>query len=222
MRRLLTGYAVSFNRRRRRHGRLFQIRYKSILCQSDPYLLCGSIQRKLALRPKCLTRIETIYNNYNLIGDRKDDQMIREGKKLPEDVQDKVPEIIEAVEADPDVNALFAFGSLTTGTRKPLSDLDFGILLNNRLDKNQRFDKHIQLIGVFTDTFRTDDIDLIILNDAPNRMAFQILKTGKMLACKNAAALTGFRERLVKEYLDFKCMKDSFDAVFLEGIGYHG
>ena len=31
MRRLLTGYAVSFNHRHRRHGQLFQNRYKSIL-----------------------------------------------------------------------------------------------------------------------------------------------------------------------------------------------
>ena len=38
MRRLLTGYAVSFNRRHRRHGQLFQNRYKSILCQEDAYL----------------------------------------------------------------------------------------------------------------------------------------------------------------------------------------
>jgi REP element-mobilizing transposase RayT len=38
MRRLLTGYAVSFNRRYGRHGQLFQNRYKSILCQEDPYL----------------------------------------------------------------------------------------------------------------------------------------------------------------------------------------
>jgi len=30
MRRLLTGYAVRFNRRHRRHGHLFQNRYKSI------------------------------------------------------------------------------------------------------------------------------------------------------------------------------------------------
>ena len=37
MRRLLTGYAVSFNRRHRRHGQLFQNRYKSILCQEDAY-----------------------------------------------------------------------------------------------------------------------------------------------------------------------------------------
>ena len=38
MRRLLTGYAVYFNRRHRRHGHLFQNRYKSILCQEDAYL----------------------------------------------------------------------------------------------------------------------------------------------------------------------------------------
>jgi putative transposase len=39
MRRLLTGYAVSHNRRHRRSGHLFQNRYKSILCQEDAYLL---------------------------------------------------------------------------------------------------------------------------------------------------------------------------------------
>lgn len=38
MRRLLTGYAVSFNKRHRRHGQLFQNRYKSIICQEDAYL----------------------------------------------------------------------------------------------------------------------------------------------------------------------------------------
>jgi hypothetical protein len=38
MRRLLTGYAVGFNRRYRLHGQLFQNRYKSIICQEDAYL----------------------------------------------------------------------------------------------------------------------------------------------------------------------------------------
>jgi hypothetical protein len=38
MRRLLTGYAVTFNRRHKRHGQLFQNRYKSIICQEDIYL----------------------------------------------------------------------------------------------------------------------------------------------------------------------------------------
>jgi predicted nucleotidyltransferase len=148
--------------------------------------------------------------------------MIREGKKLPKDVRNKIPEIIKAVKADGAVFALYAFGSLAGDALKPLSDLDFGILLDDRLDKGQRFDKHIELIGVFSDIFRTDEIDLVIMNDISNRMAFQIIKTGKMLVCKNIGALTDYSERLIKNYLDFKFMRDAFDKVFLDRIGYHG
>ena len=49
MRRLLTGYAVKFNRRHKRYGKLFQNRYKSILCQEDPYLL--ELVRYIHLNP---------------------------------------------------------------------------------------------------------------------------------------------------------------------------
>jgi len=37
MRRLLTGYAITFNRRHKRAGHLFQNRYKSIVCEEDAY-----------------------------------------------------------------------------------------------------------------------------------------------------------------------------------------
>jgi hypothetical protein len=49
MRRLLTGYAVGFNRRHKRHGHLFQNRYKSIICQEDPYL--KELARYIHLNP---------------------------------------------------------------------------------------------------------------------------------------------------------------------------
>ncbi len=49
MRRLLTGYAVSFNKRHRRWGHLFQNRYKSILCQEEAYLL--ELTRYIHLNP---------------------------------------------------------------------------------------------------------------------------------------------------------------------------
>lgn len=39
MRRLLTSYAVYFNRKYKRSGHLFQNRYKSILCEEEPYFL---------------------------------------------------------------------------------------------------------------------------------------------------------------------------------------
>ena len=37
MRRLLTGYAINYNLRHKRHGHLFQNRYKSIICEEDSY-----------------------------------------------------------------------------------------------------------------------------------------------------------------------------------------
>ncbi len=49
MRRLLTGYVVSYNRRHKRHGQLFQNRYKSIICQEDAYLL--ELVRYIHLNP---------------------------------------------------------------------------------------------------------------------------------------------------------------------------
>lgn len=37
MRKLLTGYAIYYNKRHQRHGHLFQNRYKSIVCEEDAY-----------------------------------------------------------------------------------------------------------------------------------------------------------------------------------------
>ena len=49
MRRLLTGYAIYYNRRHDRQGHLFQNRYKSILCQENTYLL--ELVRYIHLNP---------------------------------------------------------------------------------------------------------------------------------------------------------------------------
>ena len=49
MGRLLTGYAITLNRRYKRHGQLFQNRYKSILCQEDPYFI--ELVRYIHLNP---------------------------------------------------------------------------------------------------------------------------------------------------------------------------
>jgi len=49
MRKILSGYAISFNRRHKRHGYLFQNRYTSILCQEEEYLL--ELVRYIHLNP---------------------------------------------------------------------------------------------------------------------------------------------------------------------------
>jgi hypothetical protein len=56
MRRVLEGYAVSFNRRYRRSGHLFQNRYKSVLVEEEPYLL--ELVRYIHLNPVRRQQVE--------------------------------------------------------------------------------------------------------------------------------------------------------------------
>jgi len=49
MRRLMTGYAVTFNLRHGRSGHLFQNRYKSLVCEEEEYLL--ALVRYIGLNP---------------------------------------------------------------------------------------------------------------------------------------------------------------------------
>lgn len=68
MRRLLTGYAVSFNKRHNRSGHLFQNRYKSILCEEEPYLL--ELVRYIHLNPLRAGLVKNLdeLDNYHLSG----------------------------------------------------------------------------------------------------------------------------------------------------------
>jgi hypothetical protein len=44
MRHFLTDYAVSYNFRHRRHGHVFENRYKSIVCDGDSYFTAMEIR----------------------------------------------------------------------------------------------------------------------------------------------------------------------------------
>jgi hypothetical protein len=76
MRRLLTGYAVYFNRRHRRHGQLFQNRYKSIICQEDAffkklvrYIHLNPLRAKVVADVKGLN--EYAYSGHSVLAGRK-------------------------------------------------------------------------------------------------------------------------------------------------------
>jgi REP element-mobilizing transposase RayT len=86
MRRLLTSYAVYFNLRHSRSGHLFQNRYKSIVCQSDPYLL--ELIRYIHLNPfrAGLVRGMNELDSYPWSGHA----VIMGNQKLPEQTMDEM------------------------------------------------------------------------------------------------------------------------------------
>lgn len=68
MRRLLAGYAAAYNRRHRRYGHLFQNRYKSIICEEDPYF--KELVRYIHLNPLRAGLVDTLgkLNRYKWCG----------------------------------------------------------------------------------------------------------------------------------------------------------
>lgn len=58
MRRFLTGYAISYNRRHDRQGHLFQNRYRSIVCEEDGYF--KELVRYIHLNPLRANLVDTL------------------------------------------------------------------------------------------------------------------------------------------------------------------
>jgi REP element-mobilizing transposase RayT len=72
MRRLLTGYAIFYNRRHQRWGHLFQNRYKSIICEEDAYFT--ELVRYIHLNPlrvRAVKSLEKLDRKFNLISEKK-------------------------------------------------------------------------------------------------------------------------------------------------------
>ena len=58
MRRFLSGYAISCNRRHLRYGHLFQNRHKSIICGEDSYFM--ELVRYIHLKPLRVAPVESL------------------------------------------------------------------------------------------------------------------------------------------------------------------
>jgi len=97
----MTGYAVTFNRRHRRAGHLFQNRYKSVVCEEDPYLL--ELIRYIHLNPLRAKLVEDLKaldkypwaGNSAILGRRKNPLILpitKDSNKVSDEVNSK-PEI---------------------------------------------------------------------------------------------------------------------------------
>jgi uncharacterized protein len=143
-------------------------------------------------------------------------------KKLPENILAKIPALTQECSEIEFIDAFFLFGSGARGKLKPLSDLDFAILLSADVSSSKFLEKQLESMTIIEDFLKTDEFDLVILNNAPVRFAHKILKTGKLLFCKNNEHLVSFIENNNIRYLDFKFYRKQYDAIFLECLGYNG
>lgn len=116
----------------------------------------------------------------------------------------------------------YLFGSQATGKTGPLSDMDIAIYFDERLGSNERFDLRLEVLGELTDMFKTDEIDLVVLNDAPPLLAHRIIKDGTLLFCGDDRLRVEHEVKVVMKYMDWKPYLDKYTEEVFGSDTTHG
>jgi len=109
--------------------------------------------------------------------------------------------IREVVERRPEVVVAYLFGSVARGTAGPLSDVDVAVLLRGEVDP---FEVRLALLAELAEALASDDVDLVVLNQAPISLAYRVLRDGRPLVSKDEGARVRHRVEVVDRYLDME------------------
>ena len=134
---------------------------------------------------------------------------------------DKKEKVREFLNKQKHVKLAYLFGSVAEGKEGKLSDVDIAVFLDESLSKKERFDLQLKLISGLTGILKTDRIDLIIMNDAPLLLKYNIIKHGKILK-DNIETRVKVESRILSDYLDMKYYIDRHTDLAIERIAKKG
>ena len=120
--------------------------------------------------------------------------------RLPQNIEENLPKAGAYLKSRPEVSFAYLFGSLAKGKPLPLSDVDIAVYLSESSDV---LEKKLEILGELIAILETDEIDLVILNEAPLALRMKILEYKKLIV-DNAPFLRHRYESLtMREYFDF-------------------
>jgi predicted nucleotidyltransferase len=133
----------------------------------------------------------------------------------------------EYLAAQLDLAAAYLFGSVAEGVNHPLSDVDIALLMDPRLSLEQRFARRLEIAGALQRYFQA--LDLVILNDAPPALQFQIIQKGQVLVDNDKEQRCLFQMGACNAYFDLKPYLDYYNLQMVTrikeaglGAGYSG
>ncbi len=112
------------------------------------------------------------------------------------------------------VKFAYLFGSLASGTAGPLSDLDLAVYLDGRLDF---FRCRLMLMESLAKLLKTENFDLVVLNDAPLVLQNEVIRHGVILKDDRPRRVM-FESRVVRDYLDTAHLRDVQRGYLVEQI----
>jgi predicted nucleotidyltransferase len=125
--------------------------------------------------------------------------------------------VAQAVADIPEIQLVYLFGSQVTGNIGPLSDYDFGVLLDSPAAWPQLRAELGRRLAQALDMRR---IDLVPLNRAPIELAFAVIAEGELLFERDVATRVEYEARIMSLYGDYLPVLRQQRRDILEDKGY--
>jgi predicted nucleotidyltransferase len=121
--------------------------------------------------------------------------------------------VANAAKSLPEIQAAFLFGSQASGRARADSDVDVAVLIDDAAARAAARTRLRRVIEAFAAHVAADRLDVVILNDAPPALAFQVLKSGELAFERDRVALHRFRVRTYARHSDFEPTERFFREV---------
>jgi len=108
------------------------------------------------------------------------------------ELNEKISKIIEIIKSDPNVIAIYLFGSHAKGEATPLSDINIAVILENPTSESEAD------IGSLSST----EIDVVLFHRLPLHIRYEVFKYGKETFVRDEEKLLEIKLKAMREYLD--------------------
>ncbi|MBC7324887.1 MAG: nucleotidyltransferase domain-containing protein [Moorella sp. (in: Bacteria)] len=120
---------------------------------------------------------------------------------------EQIQKIDQFCKSRPEIIVAYLFGSQATGKAGPLSDVDLAFLIDSgRIEAESRggYGYHAQLIAELMKLLGTNDVDVVILNEAPPLLKFKVINRGRVIFSRSEKERLAIHVKAFNEYQDFR------------------
>ena len=166
------------------------------------------IEERLTLLFNYLTILEELKNSLNSIDELKSiaSEIFEFVKKLDLDppsyeqqLRNIIDTVVKVLKPNLKVKLAYVFGSQVVERASERSDVDIVVYVDGDLSWRE----YIALMNDLEDAL-SKSVDLVVLNDAPLPLAYQIVAFGKPILIRDRNFMADFETRILREYLDFE------------------
>ena len=105
------------------------------------------------------------------------------------------------------VVAAMLIGSRARASAGPLSDIDVGVWHEPDLDPSERLDLRLELAAAAAAALHTDEVDVVLLNQATPLMRHRAIRDGQPLVERDRRARVRMETKGILDYLDTKPLR---------------